>query len=299
MITHIDCPICNSQELIAKHLQVCDYSITKEKFWISTCNQCQFIFTNPIPHQADIGKYYASEQYVSHSDTRKGIINQLYHYVRKLTLSHKLQLIEKVNTNSAKHLLDIGCGTGYFLQYAQIKGWTIAGYEPDETARKAAEHKINAKIATDLKEFGSKKFDVITLWHVLEHVHSLNETVEFLKHHLSDSGKIVIAVPNIESWDANYYQEKWAALDVPRHLYHFSKKSISLLFHQHGLKLLKSKGMIFDSFYVSMISEKYKNNGKLNVIGLVKAFFIGLISNLKTYNLPNNSSIIYIFEKHA
>lgn len=297
IITYTNCPVCTSNN-IQNYIKVKDSSVSQQDFQLSNCKACGFIFTNPVPAANSIGQYYASEQYISHSDTKKGLINQLYHWVRSYTLSKKIALLNEVNKNNSKKLLDIGCGTGYFLVKALELNWSIEGYEPDETARKIANNKLNNKIHNSLSTITESGFDVITLWHVLEHVHELNATIEIIKSKISATGKVIIAVPNIESWDAKYYAETWAALDVPRHLYHFSKSSITLLLKKHGFVLEQTKGMIFDSFYVSMMSEKYKNNHKINFLGLIKALFIGLISNIKGLGKTNHSSLIYVFRKN-
>lgn len=297
VITYSNCPVCTSNN-IQNYIKVKDYSVSHQEFQLSKCIQCGFIFTNPVPAQDSIGKYYASEQYISHTDTKKGLINKLYHWVRSYTLSKKIKLLNKVNHNNSKKLLDIGCGTGYFLEHALEKNWSVEGYEPDETARNIANKKLNNKVANSLSTIIETEFDIITLWHVLEHVHELNATIEIIKSKLFATGKVIIAVPNIESWDSRYYAEKWAALDVPRHLYHFSKSSITQLFKKHGFILEQTKGMIFDSYYVSMMSEKYKNNDSLTFLGLLKAVIIGLFSNLKGFGKTNHSSLIYVFRKN-
>ena len=296
MITLHNCPICKSTKL-NDYSSTIDYSVSKEKFTLSQCDNCSLIFTNPLPDENEIGKYYQSENYISHTDTRKGLINTLYHAVRNYTLNKKVALIKKQNNNKKGKLLDIGCGTGYFLETAHRNNWEISGFEPDNTAREIANTKLNYKIVGKLEEVIDKEFDVISLWHVLEHIHQLDFTINKLKTLLKHNGTIIIAVPNIESWDSQYYKEKWAALDVPRHLYHFSKKSMMALAKQHQLNVIETKPMIFDSFYVSMISEKYKNNNKLGVTQILKSFIIGLISNIKGITTNNQSSTIYILKK--
>lgn len=288
-----NCPVCQNNTF-TEYLNVQDFTVSQEKFSIQACKKCGFKFTNPRPDLTQIGDYYKAESYISHTNTSKGLISKLYHSVRKYTLKGKLNLINRLIPKKGK-LLDVGCGTGMFLNVCRENGWTVNGIEPDNGARQIAEQINEAAIKTEvLTSFKNETFDVITMWHVLEHVHLLNETVDWLKERLSNSGYLIIAVPNHESKDAEIYQEYWAAYDVPRHLYHFSQKSIKQLFEQKGFSLKETLPMKFDSFYVSMLSTKYQV-GKINYM---KAFLDGLKSNLNAgSNNGNYSSLIYIFKK--
>lgn len=294
MVNQQKCLICEGNNL-KNYLNVIDSSVSKETFLLSQCANCDFIFTNPHPNQQEIGRYYASEEYISHSDSKKGIVNSIYHEIRKIALKNKIKLINKLNNQNSGKLLDIGCGTGYFLEAATKNGWVIEGFEPDNNAREIANQKLINKVVLNLNDIKSTKFDVITLWHVLEHVHDINTTIEKSKELLSDNGTIIIAVPNIESWDSKHYLDKWAALDVPRHLYHFSKKTLTQYMKNHDLVVEAILPMKFDSFYVSIMSEKYANK-KLGLVELLKGLVIGAISNLKA-NSNNYSSLIYVIKK--
>jgi 2-polyprenyl-3-methyl-5-hydroxy-6-metoxy-1,4-benzoquinol methylase len=274
-----------------------DYTVSNEVFSIWKCQDCSLQFTQAVPDANHIGKYYQSESYVSHSDTQKGIINQLYHFVRNITLKRKRSLIEATTKKSTGSILDIGCGTGAFLHTMQQAGWDITGLEPDETASNNAKklYDITTAPPSTLFSLPENKFDAITMWHVLEHVHQLNEYISQLKKILLPNGRIFIAVPNYTSFDAAHYQSHWAAYDVPRHLYHFSPKSMEKLLANHGLTILSHQPMWFDSFYVSLLSEKYKKTG---LIGMMRAFFVGCISNLiAVRNIDRGSSIIYEIKK--
>ena len=295
MIIYKRCPVCSSAD-IHKLFVVTDHSVSLKSFSIIHCDNCSLRFTQNIPAQDAIAEYYCSEDYISHTDTQEGIINRLYHIIRKKTLAGKRELIENETGKSTGNMLDVGCGTGAFLHTMQKAGWEYTGLEPDETARnKAIElYNIHPKASEELYSLPAKSFDAITLWHVLEHVHDLKKYIAQLSALLTPSGKIFIAVPNYTSYDAEHYGEHWAAYDVPRHLYHFSPESMNVLINQHGLKIKKMKPMWFDSFYVSMLSEKYCNS-KGNIF---KAFFTGLISNLKTlFKKDKCSSLIYIISK--
>jgi len=288
-----NCPVCQNNTFV-EFLKVQDYTVSQEKFTIQECKNCSFKFTNPRPDLTQIGDYYKAESYISHTNTSKGLIAKLYHSVRKYTLKGKLNLINSLSPTKGK-LLDVGCGTGMFLNVCRENGWTVNGIEPDGGARQIAEEINKAAIETEiLSSFKNETFEIITMWHVLEHVHLLNETIDWLKERLNEKGYLIIAVPNHESKDAEIYQEHWAAYDVPRHLYHFSQKSIKQLFEQKGFSLKETLPMKFDSFYVSMLSTKYQS-GKINYI---KAFLDGLKSNLSAGgNNGNYSSLIYIFKK--
>ena len=295
MVTYTSCPVCKSNQ-IRLQLSAKDYTVSGETFSIVACNNCTHLFTQNVAEQNEIKKYYASENYISHSDTQIGLINKLYHSIRKKTLQSKKKLIEGETQKSTGNILDIGCGTGAFLNTMKTGGWKITGLEPDETARAKAKtlYGIEPQPSNNIFNLPDNSYDAITMWHVLEHVHQLNEYVEQLKNMLTDKGKIFIAVPNYTSYDAQHYGQFWAAYDVPRHLYHFSPDSMKRLVEQHGLTIKKIKPMWFDSFYVCMLSEQYKN-GKGN---LIKAFLVGLVSNIKTlFNSKKCSSLIYIIGK--
>lgn len=290
------CPVCKHDKAKA-YLSCTDYTVSRETFQVMQCSSCGFRYTNPRPAENEIGKYYQAEEYISHSDTNKGLVNKLYLMVRNYTIGKKVGLINRLTSTSsqtAKQLLDIGCGTGEFLNAAQQNGWQVTGIEPSEVARKNAAQKYGLTPLPQEKlfELKEKKFHVISLWHVLEHVHQLDHTIEQIKNILLDEGVLIIAVPNCNSMDAKKYGAHWAAWDVPRHLYHFTQNDIKTLFERSGFKLAEVLPMKFDSFYVSLLSEKYKN-GNAN---LFSGFLSGLNSN---FNSGENgySSQIYILKK--
>jgi len=295
MIDYKVCPNC-SDSRISNVFCVKDFTVSKEEFEIWECENCSQRFTQNIPCEEEIGKYYQSENYISHTDTSKGLINDLYHKVRKRTLVQKKKLVEKETGKTSGNILDIGAGTGAFLNTMKLANWSFTGLEPDETARKKALelYNINLKKTGEFVSLPNESFDAITMWHVLEHVHDLHEYMEQLKSLIKPTGKIFIAVPNYTSFDAKHYKQFWAAYDVPRHLYHFSPKSMQKLLSIHDLKLDKMKPMWYDSVYVSMLSEQYKTGSSHPA----NALFFGIISNLKALaNTANCSSVIYIISK--
>ncbi len=292
MILYDACPCCG-QKNIASVLSAEDYTVSHERFEIWECKDCTVRFTQNIPGINEIVTYYQSENYISHSDTSKGIINKLYHKVRNRTLLKKRNMIKKVTGKSVGSILDVGCGTGAFLNTMRQSGWQITGLEPDETARTKAKELYNLHLESSEKLFSLpvNSFDAITMWHVLEHVHDLHIYIKKLKELLKPGGKLFIAVPNYTSYDAKVYKEFWAAYDVPRHLYHFSPASMRKLLATHNIEIISIRPMWYDSFYVSMLSEKYKT-GSSNIL---KAFITGGFSNLKSISDKEKcSSVIYI-----
>jgi 2-polyprenyl-3-methyl-5-hydroxy-6-metoxy-1,4-benzoquinol methylase len=271
------------------YLRTKDYSVTGETFELIYDSSLKLLSTQPQPQ--DLEKYYESHSYISHTDANKTLIDKLYQGVKKYSLLKKVRLISKYSSEE-KTLLDVGAGTGDFLLRAKKSGWAVQGVEPNHDARLRAEEK-GLGLNTRLHSLPNKKFAVITLWHVLEHLPNLEKQIENLVSRLTEKGTLVIAVPNYKSYDAEHYGPHWAAFDVPRHLWHFSKESIQCLFANYGLKVVRVKPMIFDSFYVSLLSEKYKT-GRHNYF---KAFAIGLWSNLKALGSKEYSSHIYILKR--
>ncbi len=295
LIQYTHCPSCGSEKIFPA-LCAKDYTVSQELFEIWHCNECTIRFTQKVPVASRIGAYYQSAEYVSHSDTEKGLVNRLYHMVRNRTLQTKRKLVEKVSGQSAGKLLDIGAGTGAFSHTMQTAGWQVTALEPDETARQNAEKKYSLRLENPDQLFTLNKpeWDVVTLWHVLEHVHQLHAYLEQFQKCLVKGGCLVIAVPNYTSVDARSYGEYWAAYDVPRHLYHFSPKSMEQLVHTKGFSTDSLHPMWYDSFYVSMLSEQYRN-GTGNLPG---AIWNGLRSNLAAMrDVRKCSSVIYVFRK--
>lgn len=288
------CIICDN-EFVLDTIEIKDYSISKEIFRLSECKNCMLLhITNP-PNENKIGDYYKSEDYISHSDTKKGIINTLYHYVREFMLKRKHYVIKK--NSSGKKLLDIGCGTGYFLNYMKDKDYETIGLEIDKKSREFGRENFSLDIL-DLDIFRKnkleKKFDIITMWHVLEHTYNPVDYFNKIKKLMTENGTLVVAVPNYKSFDASYYKKKWAAYDVPRHIFHFSPRAIKKLTEKTGLILVKTKILPFDSFYNSLLSEKYKKNP----LWFFSGMFIGFLSYIQgLLNSKKASSVIYIIKK--
>lgn len=273
------------------YLEVKDHTVSNEIFQLIRNEKYDMLETFPQPSSDKLPEYYKSENYISHTDSRRNFFEGVYHLVKKYSLKQKLKLIEKYSS-SEKTLLDIGCGTGDFLQTALNAGWEVKGIEPNKKARDIANKKTSNKVFTPeaLDDFQDASFNVVTLWHVLEHLPDLEQHIKLLDRLLKHDGTLIIAVPNFKSHDAKHYKEFWAAYDVPRHLWHFSRQSIEKLFLETGMTVSKIKPMPFDAFYVSLLSEKYKT-GRIKPI---KGFFRGLISNFKASRSGEWSSLIYV-----
>lgn len=274
------------------YLTVKDYSVSKETFDLYHDEALDMLITFPQPSLENLGKYYESVDYISHTDSKRSLFEKAYHFVKSIALKNKLDLINSLQPNKGK-ILDIGAGTGDFLTVAKQNGWQTIGVEPSDKA-KAIALKKGISFVEQTSELENNSFDLISMWHVLEHVPNLDNQIKELKRLLKPDGTLIIAVPNFKSFDAKYYGQFWAAYDVPIHFWHFSKTAIKLLFEKEGMKLKKVLPMKFDSFYVALLSEKYKS-GKMNFI---RAFFVGLQSNWKAKKDFEYSSHVYIIKNN-
>lgn len=280
-----------------------DFTVSGEIFELEINEKLDMLITYPKPNKDDLANYYESEDYISHTDSKKSIMDKMYQIVKNYSIHQKIKLINSFDSGARK-ILDIGCGTGDFLVACKTDGWSIFGVEPSAKARDLTLQKLIKKNSSventiekdieDILEYQdkTKQYDVITMWHVLEHVPNLSEYIKILKNLLKPNGVLIIAVPNFKSYDADYYKEYWAAYDVPRHLSHFSPKSIKILFEEIQMEVLNILPMKFDAYYISLLSEKYKS-GASNPL---KAFYRGFISNLKARSTKQYSSLIYIIK---
>lgn len=272
-----------------KDFKVKDHSVSNETFLLRYDKNRHMFFTEPKPSKEILPSYYSSEDYISHTDNKRSVFEWIYQIVKRYTLSRKHNLIRSFLPKQGS-LIDIGSGTGDFASYLSEKGWKVLGVEPDEGARLRAATK-NVQTQADLPVIGIQ-YDCITMWHVLEHVYDLDAQLDWIQESLKKNGCCFIAVPNFESHDAQYYKEFWAAYDVPRHLYHFSSEAISSLFSDYNLEVVKKCPMTFDGYYVSLLSEKYKN-GKMNFFN---AFKVGWRSNRLAKKTGAYSSLIYVIK---
>lgn len=291
MVEVLNCPICNNT-IFKPIVHAKDFTVTSETFTIQCCSRCGLLLTLPRPSPEDLERYYQSDNYISHTSRARNITDRLYILARKFTLKQKLSLVSKYSSKGK--LLDYGCGTGDFLLTAAKNTWQTWGVEPSTSVAKKdpALH-----IVSSLDQILPSEFDAITLWHVLEHIPNLNETIGQLRERLSKHGTIFIAVPNYKSFDGTHYQESWAGYDVPRHLWHFSRDTMVKLLEKNSLKLIKIKPMFLDSIYVSQLSEKYKDHNNSSMLSFLKGTVMGLRSNLSAINTGEYSSLIYILKK--
>lgn len=294
MNTLLTCPVCGSDQLTSDVLSAKDHLVSGEIFKMSRCSHCSFLFTNPRPEDEKLGDYYQSTDYISHSETKKGMVNKLYLMARRHTLRRKVKIVAAAN--AGKRLLDIGCGVGAFLHEAQQNGFDVLGIEPEESARNIAKEKYGIEVlpVPEFTKIAEASRDAITLWHVLEHVENLDLYWKNFQRILAPGGTLIIAVPNPESPDAVYYKGDWAAYDVPRHLYHFRKDDLRFLANKYNFALQQILPMKLDAYYISMLSEK-SIHGKSR---LIRSFFRGLRFNRQARRSNNYSSLIYILKKN-
>jgi 2-polyprenyl-3-methyl-5-hydroxy-6-metoxy-1,4-benzoquinol methylase len=283
------CPSCLKRQWV-NTIKTTDHFLTKEGFWLLACAGCGLMKTSPFPDSLD--HYYKSENYISHKETQIGIINRLYLFVRGINLKLKINFIQKLS--KGKSILDYGCGTGGFLKYAYDKGFITTGFEPDQGAREIASIKNRLILDQEGNKKDITRYDIITMWHVLEHIQNPQAVITNLINRLNKDGILIIALPNPYSFDAQYYNSYWAGYDVPRHLYHYGERQIKNLVEQSGLKLIRTRGMVFDAYYVSMLSEKYKKN--YTIFGVAFGLVSNMLARLKN---KNYSSKIYVFVKNT
>lgn len=284
------CPVCGHSNF-EPFLSSTDYTVSKKLFSLIRCAQCKLVITSPRPETEKLGEYYQSADYISHTSKANSLIDSLYLMVRSFTMRGKKMLAKNLQPNKGM-VLDYGCGTGDFLHACKEDGWQAQGVEPGEGARSLAQQK-GVTVAASINDIVGS-FNLITLWHVLEHVPDLNEALTHLHQKLTPDGSLIVAVPNHSSLDGKVYKEHWAGYDVPRHLWHFSAQNMEQLLLNNGFKLKAVKPMLFDSFYVSLLSETYKGRG---VVKFIYAFINGLRSNLAARSTKEYSSLIYIAGK--
>lgn len=297
MVHHNVCPLCSSEQ-ISLHLNCTDNFISGKDFAIFKCSACGFLFTQDYPDESEIGSYYESDDYISHSDTSEGLSNKLYRLARSFMLGRKKDLIYSTTGNRTGKILDIGCGTGHFASTMKKTGWQVQGIEINEKARNfGASHFGLEVFAPDkLSDLKSDHFDCITLWHVLEHFHNPFNYASEIYRLLKPGAVCILALPNSSSYDAYHYNRFWAAWDVPRHLWHFSPSTFRDFSEKTGFITDSFRILPLDVFYISLISEKYKRSALPFIYGFTKA---AIFSFLTLFNKRKSSSVIYILRKPA
>ncbi len=288
----INCPLSERKTVLKNYINVKDYSNTKEEFAIVSCETTNFLFTNPRPREKDISKYYDFEDYISHTNKESDFISKLYQQVRSYSIKKKYKII--CDLINSKKILDIGSGTGEFLRYMKSRGFETFGVEVAKKAREASTKNHKLFVKESLSSFDKYDFDIITMWHVLEHVYDLDGYMTKIRCLLNNKGVLIIAVPNHKCFDQKFYGKHWAGWDVPLHLWHFDKESMQKLSKKYGFEVSSIHPLYFDSFYVSLLSSKYKYKSSK----LIQAFFIGLYSNLiAKFKTGEYSSLIYVLKK--
>lgn len=287
------CPICGNAHL-KEFLRTRDYHYTQEEFSLKRCAQCSLVVTSPRPDNERLLHYYGSPEYLSHSARPTSLVGHVYRFARRFTIKRKVDLLGRFQQKGT--ILDFGCGTGEFLLHAQRIGWKTYGVEPSEAARNVAAAQL-PYVYDAIDPIPAQSCNAITLWHVLEHVPDLQKTLLELLDRLTPDGTLFIAVPNIASSDSQHYRATWAGLDVPRHLWHFTRQSMERLLHEHDLTLVRTMPMKLDAYYVSLLSEKYRNSNTLSPTGYVRAMRTAIASNRAARKSGEYSSLIYVARK--
>ena len=265
-----------------KHFKVKDYIKSGDLFQLYKDNNSGIVWTF-LDKNHNHEYYYSSEKYIPHKE-KKGFFGFLYLFVQKIMFRYKLKNL-KNHINKNKIVLDYGSGDGRFAEYLnqlQIKTMT---YDP--LVKKLDESEPNSYQTPE------NQIDTIMMWHVIEHIPDLDSSIKAIYNSIKNKGSLVVAVPNIDSYDSKHYKECWAGFDVPRHLYHFNHESLINFIEKQGFIYNYRKPLIFDSFYVSILSEKNRNNP----FGTLNGLIIGLISNLFALFSTNYSSSFYVFTK--
>ena len=295
MVHHNVCPICASEN-IGLQFSCKDYFTSSKNFAIFKCSSCGFLFTQDYPAENEIAEYYESDNYISHNDKAKGFSNNLYRFARSVMMRRKKKLIRKITGLKTGTLLDIGSGTGYFAGTMKKAGWLAKGIEINERARKFSISHFGLDVATPdkISSFDNNSFDCITLWHVLEHFYDPFTYISEIYRLLKPGAECVIALPNCSSFDAEHYNQFWAAWDVPRHLWHFNPETFTLFFEKTGFTLEDLRILPLDVFYISQLSEKYKGSSLPFIKGISKAAYFAILS---VFNNKRSSSVVYILRK--
>jgi 2-polyprenyl-3-methyl-5-hydroxy-6-metoxy-1,4-benzoquinol methylase len=292
MLVHKVCPICTSEK-IEFALKASSYRVKNETFDVFVCKSCSHKFTNPVPDEEAIGEYYKSENYISHTDSNKSFFDKAYQMVKKISLNNKEGLLSKYGVDKDRVFLDYGAGTGSFVNLLDERNWNVLGIEISSEARSQSAKRELLYNIDKLEDLDSESLSGFSMWHVLEHIYEPEILLKTLAQKMKRGAIGFIAVPNNDSWDAHYYGQTWAALDLPLHFSHFTKKSMKTLLDKAGLTLVKVESMPFDAYYISMLSEANKKTS----LSTVKGVLNGFKSNVRGMSDNNTSSVIYVVKK--
>lgn len=282
---YISCNLCGSSDN-EKYYQVRDYNYGMPGvFTIVQCRRCGLVYLNPRPTQGEISSFYPESRYHPFKAIHGAgaTIPGSTHWKRALWLTRRTQ----VGT-----VLDVGCGSGLFLLAMGALGWNCVGVEPNETAAQHAREVAGLEVlAGDVFAINQvATYDVITLWDVLEHVHSPLDVLVHCNRLLNSDGVIALHAPNWASIERRLFGERWTALDSPRHLYHFSPGTIKQLLKRSGFRVetLHAKAPV-----LTLASNVLRWAGdRLYREGRSKAFMAKTQSNRKSS--PKRLSLIHL-----
>lgn len=296
MSRHSQCPLCNVGS-VNPYLSCTDHLVSGEVYELFKCEACGFVFTQDHPDEQMIGRYYESEDYASHGNKKSGSMNRLYSTARNIMLHKKLKITETTSLLNRGRILDIGCGTGYFASKMKANGWIVTGIEPAGKAREMAINLFGLDILEPdkISSLTGGSFDVITMWHSLEHLHDLYNYSREILRLLKPDGLLISALPNCDSYDARHYRGSWAAYDVPRHLWHFTPETFSLFAEKAGFKITGIRPLPLDVFYISILSEKNKKRKLYLLTGLIKG---SLFAARAIFRSRKSSSLIYFLRRN-
>lgn len=289
------CPAC--QATTATDLfQARDHLVSGREFLIRRCTNCGMGWTVDPPAEEDAGKYYVSDEYISHTDSKQSLADRLYHLARGFMLKRKGKLVDSAVGKSAGIMMDFGSGTGYFAAFMQQRGWQVTGIELSEMARNYSVERfgIRAIGPQQVRDLPSASADCVTFWHVLEHLYDPAGWMDEVKRILKDDGRCIIALPNFASADAEWFGKRWAALDVPRHLWHFSPQAFREFAEKQGFVCESTSALPLDLFYISLLS--YRNDGK--GMPLARGVLTGVVIALRSlFRRDSASSLVYVLSK--
>lgn len=273
-----------------------DHLVSGKEFLIRKCNACGMGRTVDPPSENDAGAYYVSDEYISHTDRKQSISDYLYHLARSFMLGRKQRLVTSATGKSAGVLIDIGSGTGYFPAFMKKKGWQTTGVEISESAMRYSADRfgLNAVSPAEVRDLPSATADCITLWHVLEHLYRPDEWISEVSRMLKDDGKCILALPNFSSADAEWFGNSWAALDVPRHLWHFTPGSVQLFAERNGFSCERVLPLPLDLFYISILSYRNRGISPALIRGMITGVFLAVRSGFRK---EKSSSLVYVLAK--
>ena len=269
-------------------MKIKDYFYSQEVFEVLPSKHEGILETFPKLSEEKLSEYYYHEKYISHQTQSKSLFDKAYQFAKRFMTKRKQKMVLKFH--SSGRILDIGTGTGDFLKSFDPKRWEKYAIEPNEDLHQRLKEN-NISLLDGVDKIKNHKFDVITLWHALEHIPNLEETLQSIRESLTPNGILVIAVPNYKSFDAKFYKSFWAAWDVPRHVWHFSKQGLISLCQTFDLKFYNTISLPLDAFYISIVSEKYRKSNNI-----VRGFMVGLYSNVSGMFKNEYSSFVYVFK---